>query len=65
MHKFSLTSQRADLLEDIIERLTLAGVKVVLEWNFDSGETSEVLNPLEQEYLRQVGNAEWQFDLSK
>jgi len=48
LHKFSLTVERADLLENIIERLTLVGVKVVLEWNFDSGETTEPLNPLEQ-----------------
>jgi hypothetical protein len=34
LHKFSLSPERADLLEEVVERLSRANIKVVLEWNF-------------------------------
>lgn len=64
LHKFALAPAHADLLEDIIQRLALGGLKVVVEWNFDCGGRVE-LNCVEREYLCAAANAEWQFELRK
>ena len=47
LHKFSLTPERADLLEEVVERLSRANIKVVLEWNFNEAEMPELPSQLE------------------
>lgn len=65
LHKFALSSQRAELLELIVEKLSRANIKVVIEWNFDEGDLADPPSPLEEVYFRQTGSSEYQFDLGK
>lgn len=65
LHKFSLSTQKAELLEIIVEKLSRSNIKVVIEWNFDEGDLTDPLNPLEEVYFKETGSTEYQFDLSK
>lgn len=65
LHRFSLSTEKAELLEIIVEKLSRSNIKVVIEWNFDEGDLTDPLNPLEEDYFRETGSTEYQFDLSK
>jgi hypothetical protein len=38
LQKFSLSTEKADLLEEIVEKLSRANIKVVVEWNFEESD---------------------------